>query len=156
MWFDPRWRPAPLQTLDGREVIVHSPGRWNLQAGPDFHQASIAFADGIRHRGDVEIHCYASGWTAHRHHLDARYNNVILHVFLWNNRQAPEVRRADGQSVAQVALEQFLSRPLASYQAANLRPYLPDLPEYTRPLLLERARLLHASRLGGWRRRPYL
>src|SRR5262245_65064579 len=56
-------------------------------------------------------------WTAHRHHLDARYNNVILHVFLWNDRQAPEVRRADGQLVPQVALEHFLPRPLAAYQA---------------------------------------
>ena len=117
LWFDQRWRPSPLRTLDGREVIVHSPGRWNLQAGPDFQQASIAFVDGIRHRGDVEIHCYASGWTAHRHHLDTRYNNVILHVFLWNDRQAPEVRRADGQLVPQVALEHFLPRPLAAYQA---------------------------------------
>jgi uncharacterized protein DUF2851 len=116
LWFDPRWRPSPLQTLDGREVIVHSPGRWNLQAGPDFQQASITFVDGIRHRGDVEIHRYASGWTAHRHHLDTRYNNVILHVFLWNDRQAPEVRRADGQSVAQIALAHFLARPLAAYQ----------------------------------------
>src|SRR5262245_34830826 len=67
LWFDRRWRPSPLRTLDRREVIVHSPGRWNLQAGPDFQQASIAFADGIRQRGDVEIHRYASGWTAPRH-----------------------------------------------------------------------------------------
>jgi len=42
---------------------------------------------------------------------------VILHVFLWNDRQASEVRRADGQLVPQVALEQFLPRPLATYQA---------------------------------------
>src|SRR5712691_12742148 len=41
LWFDQRWRPSPLRTLDGRELLVHSPGRWNLQAGPDFHQASI-------------------------------------------------------------------------------------------------------------------
>ena len=116
LWFDQCWRPSQLRTLDGREVIVHSPGRWNLQAGPDFQQASIAFVDGVRHRGDVEIHRYASGWTAHRHHLDERYNNVILHVFLWNDRQAPEVRRADGQLVPQVALEHFLPRPLPAYQ----------------------------------------
>jgi hypothetical protein len=56
LWFDQRWRPSALRTLDGREVMVHSPGRWNLHAGPDFQQASIAFVDGARHRGDVEIH----------------------------------------------------------------------------------------------------
>ncbi len=117
LWFDQRWRPSPLRTLDGRELLVHSPGRWNLQAGPDFHQASIEFVGGERHRGDVEIHCSASGWIAHRHHLDARYNGVVLHVFLWNDRLAATVQRADGQFIPQVALEPHLSRPLAAYQA---------------------------------------
>jgi hypothetical protein len=116
LWFDQSWRPTLLHTLDGRAITVHSPGRWNLQAGPDFQQAVIAFGDGARHRGDVEIHRYASGWTAHRHHLDARYNNVILHVFLWNDRPAPAVQRADGQLVPQVALEHFLLYPLDTYQ----------------------------------------
>ena len=43
LWFDPRWRPPALRTLDGQEVVVHSPGRWNLQAGPDFQHAVITF-----------------------------------------------------------------------------------------------------------------
>lgn len=116
LWFDPRWRPAVLYTLDGQAVVVHSPGRWNLQAGPDFQQASLTFAGGARCRGDVEIHCYASGWTAHRHHLDARYNGVILHVCLWNDRAAVQVQRADGQRIPQVALAQHLAHPLATYQ----------------------------------------
>jgi hypothetical protein len=117
LWFDPRWRPSLLRTLDGRTLTVHSPGRWNRQAGPDFQQAVIEFDDGTRHRGDVEIHRYASGWMAHRHHLDARYNRVILHVFLWNDRTATEIVRADGQTVPQVALEAWLTRPLAAYHA---------------------------------------
>src|SRR5262249_36591258 len=116
LWFDQRWRPSPLRTLDGREFLVHSPGRWNLQAGPDFRQASIEFVGGERQRGDVEIHCYASGWTAHRHHLDARYNGVILHVFLWHDRPTATARRAAGQHIPQAALEPHLSRPLITYQ----------------------------------------
>jgi site-specific DNA recombinase len=63
----------------------------------------------------------ASGWTAHRHHLDARYNSVILHVFLWNDRPAAMAQRADGQLLPQVALAPYLSRPLAAYQAAPPR-----------------------------------
>lgn len=117
LWFDQRWRPPVLRTLDDRTFVVHSPGRWNRQAGPDFLQAVIEFDDGKRRRGDVEIHRFASGWTAHRHHLDPRYNQVILHVFLWNDRRATEVRRADGQTVPQVALEAWLPRPLAAYHA---------------------------------------
>jgi hypothetical protein len=116
LWFDWRWRPPVLRTLAGQEVVVHDPGRWNVQAGPDFRQAVIEFGSGTRQQGDVEIHRFASGWAAHRHHLDARYNRVILHVFLWNDRQAVEVRRADGQAVPQIALEAHLSRPVAAYQ----------------------------------------
>jgi hypothetical protein len=67
----------------------HVPGRWNLQAGPDFQQAVITIANGERCRGDIEIHRHASGWTAHQHHRDVRYNGVILHVCLWNDRPQP-------------------------------------------------------------------
>ena len=117
VWYDPRWRPARFRTLDGSPVTVHAPGRWNVHPGPDFQQASIAIGDGKRQRGDVELHRYASGWTAHRHHLDPRYNGVILHVFLWNDRKDQLVTRADGRIVPQVAMESFLRRPLLAYRA---------------------------------------
>ena len=116
LWFDPRWRPTALRTLDGQPITVHSPGRWNVHPGPDFQQATITFADGERRRGDVEIHRYASGWTAHRHHSDPRYNNVMLHVFLWNDRKDQAAVRADGQPIPQVALEHCLPRPLLTYR----------------------------------------
>ena len=117
LWYDPRWRPARFRTLDGRPVTVHSPGRWNVHPGPDFRQASLAIGDGPRQRGDVELHRFASGWTAHRHHLDPRYDDVILHVFLWNDRQDETVTRADGRPVPQVAMENFLPRPVLAYRA---------------------------------------
>lgn len=117
LWYEARWRPAVLHTLDGTAITVHTPGRWNVQPGPDFQHAVITFGNGVRQHGDVEIHRYASGWTAHRHHLDGRYNEVILHVFLWNDRQSLRVTRADGQDVPQVALEAFLERPVAAYHA---------------------------------------
>ncbi len=116
LWFDSRWRPTALRTLDGQRITVHSPGRWNVHPGPDFRQATITFADGERRRGDVEIHRYASGWTAHRHHGDPRYNNVMLHVFLWNDRKDLVAVRADGQTIPQIALENCLPRPLLTYR----------------------------------------
>lgn len=145
LWFDRRWRPAVLHTLSGQNIVVHDPGRWNVQAGPDFQQAVIEFAEGTRQRGDVEIHRYASGWTAHRHHVDPRYNQVILHVFLWNDRQAIDVRRADGQAVPQLALDLWLPRPLAWYQADIV---LEDYPYKHAPLpgrCYETLRRLEAS-----------
>ncbi len=131
LWFDQRWRPPVLHTQTDQAIIVHHPGRWNMLAGPDFQQAVIEFADSPRQRGDVEIHRYASGWTAHRHHLDPRYNQVILHVFLWNDRQFTTVTRADGQTVPQVALEDWLPHPLPAYQADII---LEDYPYKHAPL----------------------
>ena len=116
MWFDPRWRPATFATLEGRAFTVLSPGQWNRQAGPDFRQAVIHYADGERCQGDVEIHRAASGWTAHRHHLDERYNRVILHVILRQDRTATRVVRADGQSIPQVRLTDWLPHPLSVYR----------------------------------------
>lgn len=169
LWFDVRWRPSTLRTLDGRTLVVHSPGRWNRQAGPDFLQAVIEFSDGERCRGDVEIHRYASGWTAHRHHHNARYNQVMLHVILWNDRQATTVRRADGQTVPQVALAPQLPRPLSVYQDEIVAEAYPQtsvphpgrcyevlraLPLHSAAQCLERAgdRRLH-QHLQRWARR---
>ncbi|PON11518.1 hypothetical protein C2W62_44400, partial [Candidatus Entotheonella serta] len=95
--------------------MVHSPGQWNRQAGPDFLQAVLEFDSGERQRGDVEVHRLASGWTAHQHHVDPRYNRVILHVVLQNDRSHHEVERADGQVIPQVALAPLLPRPLGDY-----------------------------------------
>lgn len=116
LWFDATWRPSQLATLDGRALTVISPGQWNRHAGPDFRQAVIVFDDGERCVGDVEVHRLVSGWTAHRHHLDARYNQVILHVVFHHDRLRTDVVRADGQSVPQVALESWLPHPLSFYR----------------------------------------
>ena len=116
LWFEPHWRPQRLETTDGDQVVVHSPGQWNRQAGPDFLQAVLEFGDGERRRGDVEVHRLASGWTAHHHHQDARYNGVILHVVLRDDRPGRAIERADGQRIPQVALEPLLPRPLAAYR----------------------------------------
>jgi len=81
LWYDPRWRPARLKTRDGEEVIVESPGNWNLEAGPDFMGASLIIGPGHRRVvGDVEIHVFPSGWKQHGHHLDPRYRQVCLHL----------------------------------------------------------------------------
>ncbi|MGC4105814.1 MAG: DUF2851 family protein [Thermomicrobiales bacterium] len=52
--------------------------------------------EGLR-TGCVEIHLRASDWTAHGHHLDPRYNDVILHIVSRND--ALETRRLDGKLV---------------------------------------------------------
>lgn len=63
----------------GYQVQIVDPGRSNADAGPDFVDALIRL-DGELIRGDVEIHRHAADWYAHKHHLDPRYNHVIMHA----------------------------------------------------------------------------
>lgn len=79
LWYDTRLRPEHLRITTGERVKVIDPGQWNLEAGPDFLNATVI----IGHRtlkGDVEIHIRPSDWQAHNHGNDPRYAKVILHI----------------------------------------------------------------------------
>jgi hypothetical protein len=86
-----------LSTPDGLPIRVVFPGHWTHGFGPDFSDAMLDFGtDGLQ-TGAVELHTRSSDWIAHGHHLDDRYNNVILHVVTVNDEQ--QTRRADGRIV---------------------------------------------------------
>jgi len=56
IWYDGALRPMDLRTTDGATVRVVAPGRWNLEAGPDFRDAVLEVGpDRRRIRGDVEM-----------------------------------------------------------------------------------------------------
>ena len=59
------------------------------RAGPDFLDAIIADERGRLLKGDVELHVRASAFVAHGHHLDPRYDNLILHVVFHDDTGAP-------------------------------------------------------------------
>lgn len=75
-----------LHTCDGKELKILYQGKWNTDAGPDFHNA-IILLDYEKMQGDVEIHRYEYDWHNHNHHEDPNYNNVILHVVFERNSQ---------------------------------------------------------------------
>jgi len=86
-----------VTSADGQEITIVFPGHWTHGFGPDFADAMLDFRqDGFR-TGAVEIHTKASDWIAHGHHLDERYNDVILHIVSINDMA--ETRRADGKIV---------------------------------------------------------
>ncbi len=73
-------RSAAARDRGGRIYRIVYPGRPSDGAGPDFRDAVLEMPDGVRVHGDIEIHVRPSGWTAHGHDSDPRYNGVAFHV----------------------------------------------------------------------------
>ena len=84
LWHEQRFFDTDMEAIDRRAIRVLKPGVWNHNEGPDFMHAEIEI-DGKLHVGDVEIHLRSSEWYAHKHHLNSRYNRVILHAVFFNN-----------------------------------------------------------------------
>ncbi len=70
-----------LKTVSGHSVLVHFPGVWNNGPGPDFLNAKVEW-NGLKWSGHIEFHIHSKDWMNHGHHLDAAYNQVILHVVM--------------------------------------------------------------------------
>ncbi len=73
-----------LTSSEDELVSVIYPGRTNGDNGPDFRDAVIANESRLM-KGDIEVHVKSSDWYSHEHHVDAEYNNVILHVVMWHD-----------------------------------------------------------------------
>ena len=93
-WNDGLFR-GPFVLADGRSVEIVHRGTWTHGFGPDFRDAMISFDGTELASGSVELHLRTSGWRAHGHHLDPRYNDVVLHVVLMDD--GAETRRLDGK-----------------------------------------------------------
>lgn len=91
---------TPLTTTDNRPVEVIDVGLPNRDAGPDFFNAKVKI-DGTLWVGNIEIHLRSSDWYAHKHQLDANYNNVILHIA--GNIDA-EITTLKGDTIPQIQL----------------------------------------------------
>lgn len=107
---------GPLRTVAGEPVEIIHRGTWSHGLGPDFTDALILFHGRELRAGSVEVHLKTSAWTAHGHHLDPRYDLVILHVVL--RHDGGLTRRHDGDLVPVLELAPYLSAPLAIDTAA--------------------------------------
>ncbi|MBA7628843.1 hypothetical protein ES703_36339 [subsurface metagenome] len=74
-----------LTTEGGEPIEVIYPGRVNDDRGADFRDAVIATSRGLI-TGDIEVHVKSSGWRVHRHHRDPVYDQVVLHVVMWQKQ----------------------------------------------------------------------
>ena len=87
--------------MDGAELQVLYPGRPAPGSGPDFRDAVLITPGGELVRGDVEVHVRQSDWHGHGHDTDARYEGVVLHVFL----QGQSAQGAGDSGARQVRLD---------------------------------------------------
>ena len=113
LWYDAKYRPAQFPLPGGETATVLDPGEWNLEAGPDFLNATLLIQPGARQmRGDIEIHVHPSDWDAHSHHGDRAYDNVIAHV-TWFASPPP-------RTLPQHALPLSLAEPITAVPGLSL------------------------------------
>jgi hypothetical protein len=107
IWQFQYFRNTSLQTTAGEEIVILQQGRLNKDQGPDFTDAKIKVGDTV-FAGTVELHIKTSDWKKHRHELDDKYNNVILHVVFENDGEVNNIPVVELQPlIPSVLLERY-------------------------------------------------
>jgi len=112
---------AKLTSTEDEQFDVIYPGRINGDNGPDFRDTVIVGKSRLI-KGDVEVHVRSSDWYSHKHHANAEYNNVILHVVMWHDCNSATMLRS-GRKVPVLCLARALR-----HQAYLLPHTLPCFP----------------------------
>ena len=108
VWQQQLFDKSDLKTEDNQPVTIIQPGFLNHEAGPDFLQAQLKIGEMVWF-GAVEIHVSAKDWEHHRHHFDAAYDQVILHV-VWDYNA--DARRKDNSVIPTLSLSQRVAHDL--------------------------------------------
>lgn len=117
---------SSLATADGLSIEIIDCGIRNTdEAGPDYRHARIKIGN-ITFTGDVEIDTSHSDWKVHGHHLNQRYNKVILHAVLTNDSSYHFVVTQSGRKVPTLTLEKFLSSSIKEKLRQDLKTIQSD------------------------------
>lgn len=117
IWLLGLFERRAARLADGRALEVLAPGRWNLLGGPDFLGARLRIA-GREVIGDIEVHFHAADWQRHGHGGDPAYDEVVLHVVLFEpKRGAAPPRTRAGCEIAQFVLLPWLHCSLEEFAA---------------------------------------
>jgi len=136
------WQQVVGKELTSSEdalVSVIYPGRTNADNGPDFRDAVIANKSHLT-KGDIEVHVKSSDWYSHKHHADAEYNNVILHVVMWHDCNSATLLKS-GKPVPVLCLAKALRHQayLLPYQQLPCSQILDRMDRQTLKKLLNAA-----------------
>jgi hypothetical protein len=105
LWKYQYFHKENLVSAEGELLHIFSTGVHNTNSGPDFSNARVQVGD-MQWVGNVEIHVHGDDWARHRHHTDAAYENVILHV-IWD--QPCLIARDDGSVIPTLTLSDRVS-----------------------------------------------
>ena len=108
LWHEQRFFDTNMASIDRRAIRVLKPGIWNHNEGPDFMHAEVEI-DGKLHVGDVEIHVQSSEWYTHKHHLNSRYNRVILHAVYFDDDINLRIRLQNNKRVPTLELLKWVA-----------------------------------------------
>ena len=108
LWNEQRFFDTNMAAIDRRTIRVLKPGVWNHNEGPDFMHAEIEI-NGKLQIGDVEIHVRSSEWYAHKHHLNSRYNRVILHAVFFDDNINLRTRLQNGKRISTLELLKWIA-----------------------------------------------
>ena len=108
MWHQQHFFDTNMASIDRRAIRVLKPGILNHNEGPDFMHAEIEIGGKLQ-IGDVEIHVRSSEWYTHQHHLNSRYNRVILHAVLFNDDFNLRTRLQNGKRVPTLELLKWVA-----------------------------------------------
>ena len=120
VWASQHFATNHLRTTEDAGLTILDPGVLNRDAGPDFLNARLRIthpdAPGgtLDWVGDVELHRTSGEWLLHHHHTDARYNSVVLHVVLVDDRHTGSLARADSTALPELVLYDHLGESLRS------------------------------------------
>lgn len=168
-WHSGAYTGKRFLSSSGIPVQILDPGSFNQDAGPDFLNALIRLDDELV-RGDVEIHRDPSEWYSHKHHLDPRYNQVVLHVVLVAPSPGFATRSEAGREILLITLpsghEAFAARewtprntssaitdgkPVCALAAQNITVLCKVLEQYGRERFLSHAaRFTELHQTRGW------
>ncbi len=117
LWYDPHLRPKNLITTQHKPVEVKHAGSWNLEAGPDFLNATLLVGKEKKElSGDLEIHIHPKDWNQHGHTNDPRYKKVRFHVVYFQGLEIP--------GLIQIPLQAILEQsPQFSFENIDISAY---------------------------------
>ena len=112
---------STLKTYSGDKIEVLDAGTENNDCSrPDFKHARVRIGN-LVFVGDIEIDPTYQDWKSHGHHIDKKYNKVILHAAFQNNANHGYVYTREGRKIPSGCLANFIDDSTIQFAPRGVR-----------------------------------